>query len=408
MKRRYIAIGMLVLALKGKSQAVDSSYVKRNIPKTDIEVVFSMYDQKGDHSAVTGGKGTEKLRVYAPGINLDFQGTKSSFSLAGGADIISSASTDRIDYVMSSASKVDTRTHADIQYTHQIGKNGVEVGLGTGISIESDYLSVPVRAAFNYAAPNGMRQVQASFSAYFDDLRWGRLNPGYRRPVKLIYPSELRYKEWYNIHNRYTYNFKTGIVQVINKRLIAAFYPEFIMQRGLLATPFHRVYFTDDSVKVEKLPKQRNRIPMGIKANYFAGSRTVLKAAYNFYRDDFGITGHGANVEVAIKVSPMVTLSPFAEFYGQSASKYFRPYGAHDPGEKFYSSDYDLSKFNSIKVGLGFRWAPFQYLSKRSIFNEINLRYAYFGRSDGLKAHMLTASFGFSRPGKEKLKRQVE
>lgn len=402
MKRRYLAIGMLAIALKGKPQAADTSFTKRDLPKAEIEILYSMYGQDGDHSAVTGGIGTERLTVYAPGFDLTINGPESTFSLNAGADIISSASTDRIDDVVSSASLVDMRSHVDLQYTHQVGNKGVELGLATGFSIESDYLSLPVRATFNYSAPNRMRQVHASFSAYFDDLRWGRLNPDYRRPVTLVYPAELRYKEWYDVHNRYSYNFKAGFMQVLSKRLRAALYPEVIVQKGLLATPFHRVYFTDGSLKVENLPDQRIRLPMGARLNYFAGSRTILKGGYEFYSDNFGIEAHSLDLESAFKISPLLTLSPFAKFYQQTSSRYFMPYSQHNPADEYYTSDYDLSAFRSLKIGVGFRWAPFRYMSARSIFDEVQIRYAYFKRSDNLKAHMISASFRFSRNGKNK------
>ncbi|MCB0806288.1 MAG: DUF3570 domain-containing protein [Bacteroidales bacterium] len=398
MKRRYLVIGMLAMALKGKPQASDQPFQKREIPKTDIEVLFSFYNQDGDHSAVTGGTGTEKLNVYAPGFNLDFQKIKSKIGFSGGVDIISSASTDKIDFVESSASLVDHRVHADFDYAHQIGNKDMVAGVGTGMSFESDYFSIPVRASFNYTTPSKMQQVSAAASVYFDDLRWGRrVGPGITPPETLIYPSELRYKEWYNTHNRYTYNLKTGFEQVINKRLVAAIYPELIIQRGLLATPFHRVYFTNDSVRVENFPDKKTRFPIGAKARYFAGNKMVIKGGYNFYSDDFGITAHGIDLEIAVKVSPLVTLSPFVRGYSQTASRFFKPYGQHDPSSRYYTSDYDNSAFRSVKAGLGFRWAPFGYFSKNGIFNEVNIRYAAFFRSDGLSAHMVSAAFSLSR-----------
>ncbi len=400
MKKRYLAVGLLALALKGKPQAVDTSYQKRDLSRTEIELLFSHYNQDGDHSAVTGGAGTERLNVYAPGFSVGFYSKKNTFVLAGGGDVISSASTDRIDSIASSASVLDMRTHAQFNYIRRLGEKGIEVGIGTGFSIESDYLSIPARAFFNYAEPSGMRTYQASVEIFLDDLRWGRLNDDYRRPVTLIYPAELRYKEWYDVHNRYSYNFKAGITQVINKRLLLGFFPEFIYQQGLLATPFHRVYFKDGDLRVENLPKERYRFPLSFRVNYFAGSRTILKTQYGFYEDNFGILANFIDVEAAVKVSPVITFSPFVHLYSQSGSDYFNPYGQHDPLEVFYSSDYDLSRFNSLRAGLGFRWAPGDYISKRNLFNEVNLRYAYFLRSDELAAHMVTASFGFTRMGK--------
>ena len=408
MKKRYLVVGLVALAMQGKPQAMDSAYKKQDLSKTDIELVYSQYAQDGDHSAVTGGSGTEKLNVYAPGFSLSHKKARNTFTLAGGADIVSSASTDRIDSIISSASKMDTRSYANIQYSHALGKKGVELGIGTGISIESDYLSIPARAFLNYAEPSGMRTYQAAFEVFFDDLRWGRLNPDYRRPVTLVYPAELRYKEWYDVYKRYSYNLKTGFTQVINKRLVAGVFPELIYQHGLLATPFHRVYFTDESLKVENLPKDRIRTPITLRANYFAGGRTILKGQYGFYRDNFGITANFIDFEGAFKVSPRITLTPFVRLYSQSGSDYFMPYGNHNPQSAYYSSDYDLSEFNSIKTGIGFRYAPQSSVFGQMRLNEINVRYAYFQRNDSLSAHMITVVFALSKAGKRKTQQHLK
>lgn len=395
----------MALALKGKPQINDTVYQKKDLSKTAIELVFSSYNQDGNNSAITGGIGTEELSVYAPSVNLIFDHPKSTVSFSLGADVITSASTDRIDSIVSSASRVDMRTYSQINYSRRLAKSGIEVGIGTGFSIESDYLSIPVRAFMNYAEPSGMRTYQLSLEAFFDDLRWGRLNHDYRRPVTLVYPAELRYQEWYDTHNRYSFNLKAGISQVINKRVLLALYPEFIYQHGLLATPFHRVYFTDGSLKVENFPKDRFRFPISLRANYFMGNRTILKPGVGFYSDNFGIRSAYLEFEGVVKISPKVSLSAFVKGYSQSASEYFQPYGQHNPTAPFYSSDYDLSAFNSLKGGVGLRWAPYRYISKKTLFDEINIRYAYFHRSNDLQAHMITGAFRISKT-KEKDKQR--
>lgn len=388
---------MMALALQGKPQAHDSTYQKKTVSKTSIELVFSSYRQDGDRSAVTGGIGTEELNVYAPGLNLVHEAKKHTVAFSIGGDFITSASTDRIDTVQSSASLHDLRTYTNISYSQRFGEKGIEIGAGTGFSIESDYTSIPVRLFLNYADPKRLRTYHVSVEAFFDDLRWGRLNHDYRRPVTLIYPVELRYKEWYDVHNRYSLNLKTGLSQVINKRLILAVYPELIFQHGLLATSFHRVYFTDGSLRVENLPKDRIRFPLSIRASYFAGSRTILKPNLGYYTDNFGIMGGFVELESIVKVNPRISLSGFFKLYAQSGSSYFQTYGNHVPAARYYTSDHDLSKFQSLKAGVSFRWAPFKIISKKSLFDEINIRYAYLYRTTELRAHIISASMRFSR-----------
>jgi len=390
MKIKYILIGLLASALSVKAQKSDSVFQKKNISKTDVQLLFSYYGQDGNNSAVTGGIGTEKLNVYAPNLSLAYSKGKSTIHFDGGVDVISSASTDNIDFVVSSPSKVDNRVYSHVGYERSFPKSNLILGAKTGFSIESDYLSFPVLLNASYTTPDLSRTFYFSFESFFDDLRWGRLNPDYRRPVNLVYPAELRYKNWFDIYRRYTNNFKLAFSQVINERMVLGFLPSLSYQSGLLSTPFQRVYFNNDSLRVENLPEQRFKIPVGVRLNYFAGSRTILKAEYNFYCDDWGILANAIQLETAVKVRPEFTLSPFFRFYHQSAARYFAPYKVHALSEEFYTSDYDLSKFDSYKVGIGFRYAPFSYWGKKFSFNEIDLRYSAYFQSNGLHAQSIT------------------
>jgi hypothetical protein len=115
-----------------------------------------------------------------------------------------------------------------------------------------------------------------------------------------------------------------------------------------------------------------------------------------FYRDNFGITSGTFDLEAALRIKPQFTLAPFVRFYSQTASNYFSPYGLHDPAELYYTSDYDLSKFQSYKAGIAIRYVPFNRVGKPSVFNEINLQYAFFKRTDQLFSHIITMAFSFS------------
>ncbi|MCW3126716.1 MAG: hypothetical protein JWO03_2374 [Bacteroidetes bacterium] len=393
----------LSLMAKAQAQQPDTTFRKRIVSKTQIEAVVATYVQDGNNSAVTGGIGTEALVVIGPNLKIRHQFRKyNTFVYHGGADFITSASTDNIDHIRSSPSRKDTRGFSDLSYRRDLKKIDMGISGGLGFSVESDYFSVPVSLSLEYREPKRMRTYNLSFQAIFDDLRWGRLNPDYLRPVELIYPSELRYQNWFTEYKRNSYNIKIAFTQVINTRMVASLMPEFSYQTGLLSTPFHRVYFTDGSEKVENLPMQRIKVPIAARLNYFAGKRTILKGQYSFYWDNFGIVSHGIELECAIKVKPVFTISPFFRFYYQAGARYFRPYMAHDPGESFYTSDYDLSTMETYKAGLSFKYAPFSYAGKRFQFEEMMLRYAYYRQSNGLWAHIVSLVIDIAAYGKQK------
>lgn len=361
---------------------------------------MSYYTQDNDHSAVTGGQGTEDLQVYTTQLSVDnLRDSVNAFHFDAGIDLISSASTDNIDFVKSSASQWDARTHFNTGYSRRFKRSGIAAGLNGGLSIESDYTSLGTGLIFNKVDPSRTKELSVALQMYFDDLRWGRLHNGH--PEKLIYPVELRTREWFDHYRRDSYNLELGYYRVINKRMSLGIYPGIAYQSGLLSTPFHRVFFSDTLRRVENLPVSRIKFPVGIQLNTFVGGRWIIRTNYRFYWDDFGIVANSINVEAAFKVTRVFTLTPFIRLYEQSASDYFKGYKEHQGAEEFYTSDYDLSKFTSLKPGLGLRYAPYSG-NYRTTFNAIELRYAFYKRSDGMNAHMLTLFINYSQEKKKK------
>ena len=359
MRKIYWSLLFLWASFFSVGQTPDSSYKQVIVKKTEIQVAFSYYNQNGDHSAITGGTGTEKLLVYAPNLKVNHSfNARHSISFSGGADFITSASTDNIDFVKSSPSLHDTRGWLNAGYSYKFKGKELILDGGAGFSMESAYLSKQAKIGVEYTEPSKMRNYQFGIQAYFDDLRWGRLSPDYLYPVRLVYPVELRYKDWYDTYKRNSYNFKLGFTQVLDKRTILGIYPEIDFQHGILATPYHRVYFTDGSEKVEYLPEDRIKFPFGVQLNHFTGGRVILKGNWQFYADNFGITGNAFKVETAIKINPVFTIVPMYRFYTQQGSRYFAPYKESSPSETYYSSDFDLSSFNSHEAGILLVYAP--------------------------------------------------
>jgi hypothetical protein len=392
MKKKYLILGSLVFfqTLAKAQSATDT--LKEKISKTEIDLVYNHYMQEGNNSAVTGGIGTEHLTVYGPMMHIKNATGKHSTAFNFGADIISSASTDNIDFVVSSPSVLDARSYLNATYERIFEKRNLAVSGAAGFSIESDYFSKGSKVGFSKEDKKRLRTYAAEVQFFNDDLRWGRLNPGYHRPVKLIYPVELRYKNWYEGYKRYSYNLKLAFTQTLNKRNRIGIFPEFAYQHGLLETPFHRIYFSDGSQAVEQLPDKRYKGALALQLNRFVGGRVVLKNTINGYTDNFGITAFSIEHETALKLKPGLTLLPNARFYTQKATRYFAGYGKHSILEQFYTSDYDLSGFQTYSIGIGLKCSPYN-LSSGPQFKTLLLRYNFMHRSNNLAAHIFSISF---------------
>jgi hypothetical protein len=390
MKKKFLIIGSLAFFhFFAKAQPAKDS-AQEKISKTEIELVYNHYMQDGQNSAVTGGIGTEKLTVYGPMLNIKNSAGKHSLAFNAGTDIITSASTDKIDFVTSSASKRDARYYLNTTYEKTLVKQNLAVYGGLGFSIESDYFSIASKIGLSKEDKKHLRSYSAQFQVFNDDLRWGRINIDYFRPVTLIYPSELRFKEWYNTTKRNSYNLKLGFTQVLNKRNVLGLFPEMAYQQGLLATPFHRIYFTDSTESVEQLPDKRFKGALALRLNSFVGGNIILKNTINGYADNFGIAAFSIENETALKLKPYLTLLPNARFYMQKASPYFAGYREHKSDEEFYTSDFDLSAFQTYNIGIGLKYSPFKYLGKKLAFNTSVFRYNYMYRSNNLSAHIFS------------------
>jgi hypothetical protein len=185
-KLSLAAIGMFVSILAAFSQNTDdSAYKSRKLKFEEANFVSSYYRQDGDHAAVTGGVGSEKLTDLSNTIDLTISGydkryRKHSFIFEAGVDHYTSASSDQIDpHTISSASHADTRFYPSLNWTMENEKKGTTVGAGLSYSTEFDYQSVGANINFAQKTRNKNGELSAKLQAYFDQ-------------VTLIYPIELR------------------------------------------------------------------------------------------------------------------------------------------------------------------------------------------------------------------------
>lgn len=390
------------LLLVGFSQTngQDTSYLKRDLAPSDIKLLLSFYTQDGKHSAVTGGIGTEELKVYS--VKYNYQraaGRHSKVLLDLGVDVISSASTDRIDFNMSSASRKDGHETIAVGYSRTHRHKAFEYGLKLHGSLESDYLSRGLEFWGNAQTPN-LATVGANLQIYLADLRWGWLNKPYFKPRNLIYPAELRDTAWFDSAHRSSYNLSLSYQRDVSQDLSIGIYPTLVFQKGLLSTPFHRVYFADlDFPRVEKLPNKKLTGALGLQVNTVLGRFVILRSFYQYYADDYGMRSHTFRVALPYQFKARIVVSPSLRYYRQRASSYFAPFDEHRSTSEFYTSDYDLSHFWSTNIGvtltLNRRQMP--EVNGRWLGPGISFRYTYYYRSDDLRAHIFSTLFRWNR-----------
>ena len=115
------------------------------------------------------------------------------------------------------------------------------------------------------------------------------------------------------------------------------------------------------------------------------------------YYDDWGINSHTLNLELPVKLSDKFTFYPSYRFYSQSKSDYFEPYDKLLSSSKYYTSDYDLSTFNSNQLGFGLKYVDI--FTKFKIWDvglkSIDLNYSNYKRNSDFKSSIVSMAVKF-------------
>lgn len=425
-------IGLLVIVLLSAIQHVFSQdslvYKTRVLETVEVDFLSSYYSQDGDNAAVSGGRGDENLTdftsafVVAIPLNDD-----DVLTIDAGISAYTSASSSNIDpfddakpadpFVASSGeSSKDVWANLTGVYSHSSEDRNTIWSAKASFSNEYDYSSIGVGGSITKLFNEKNTEVSLSANAYFDT--W-----------KLIYPIELRtpgdddfnlndfeitgnpnYSPSFTPFNDKTRNsYSAGLVfsQILSKKLQMSLAFDVVSQEGLLSTPYQRVYFSDiaDSFienfhladDVERLPDTRFKFAVGTRFNYYINETFVLRTFYRYYTDDWGINSHTASIELPIKLGSKFTLYPSYRYYTQTQADYFAPYNSHESTNTFYTSDFDLSDYDSNQFGLGITYTDI--FTKSHIYKfglkSIDLKFYQYDRDSNFSSFMVLTGFKF-------------
>ncbi len=223
---------------------------------------------------------------------------------------------------------------------------------------------------------------------------------------------------------RNTYSLSVSFSQILSRNAQFSLFFDMVQQDGWLSNPMQRVYFSDRSNyyignaesipyytsrknrdvfmladDIERMPSTRLKIPVGARFHYFINEYFAVRTYYRFYYDDWGITSNTINVEIPVKISQKFTLYPSYRFYNQSAADYFAPFDTHRSTSKYYTSDYDLSKFSADQFGFGISYTDIFTRAKIGKFGlkSIDIKYNNYKRNTGLNANFVAFGVKFVR-----------
>ncbi|WP_136468440.1 DUF3570 domain-containing protein [Flagellimonas onchidii] len=406
----------------GLAQQTNTSYAKRVLETTEIDMLFSYYSQDGQNAAVTGGEGTEELTDATSTIVLRMPMNEDDvLTVDVGLSAYTSASSSNVNPLdgninptpfdaSSGESRKDLLAYINPSYQHSSEDRNSIWSANAYFSAEYDYFSIGFGGSYSRLFNEKNTELTISTNVFLD--KWNA-----------IYPIELRsgffdnritgngtYSpgfEAFDKENRNSYAVSLSFSQILTKKLQGALFMDLVSQNGLLSTPFQRVYFGDTedffiddfqlADDVERLPDSRFKVPIGGRLNYYATDFLILRSYYRFYWDNWGITSHTASIETPLKLTDRFTLYPTYRYYNQSAADYFYPKEGALSTFEFYTSDYDLSKYNAHQYGVGIQYKDIFTSAKILTFGlkTIDLRFSQYDRSDGLNAFIVTLGTTF-------------
>ena len=436
-KKTFILAFLLLAFIKvtAQEQAQDSTstYKKRVLESTEVDLLTSYYSQDGDNAAVSGGIGTEKLTDFRPTIVVAIPlNDDDVLTIDAGVSAYTSASSSNIDpfdgdseadafQASSGASKSDLWANVNGTYSHSSDDRNKIWSAKASISSEYDYSSFGFGGSYTRLFNEKNTELSVSANVYLDT--W-----------KLLYPIELRpfvdggnginsrLFSQYNItgnanyapsfteingKSRNSYSVGFNFSQILSKRMQGSLAVDLVQQNGLLSTPFQRVYFSDvaDSFienfqladDIERMPDTRFKVALGGRLNYYLNETFVLRSYYRYYFDDWGISSHTASLEVPIKITDKFTIYPSYRYYSQTAADYFAPYEQHLSTDEFYTSDYDLSNFTANQYGFGVTYTDI--FTKFHILNyglkSIDLKFNHYERNSPFNANIIAGGLKF-------------
>ena len=153
-----------------------------------------------------------------------------------------------------------------------------------------------------------------------------------------------------------------GVNQLLGPKTVLTLNLGYSNARGYLNDQYRGVLFEstpqgdplDPALEPENRPSTRNKYTAYV---YLAQDVTPLRASgefsYRFFYDSYSIQAHTFQLGWNQKLGRLLTLSPFARYYYQTAASFYvTQLPDYDTRPTYYSADYRLSKLETLTVGV--------------------------------------------------------
>lgn len=324
------------LAQRAAAQAPDDGW--------SLEYGYSMYSEGNiAASKVSAGSrerydiDTHQFALHAPlgsHISLGFDVAYEKMTGASPWFIESNLAGDPV-VVMTGASIADARTDALSSLTFTGEKS--RTTLSGGISMEDDYTAVN----FGFGREKDFNEKATTFS-------WGM---GFSTDT--LDPRRTSFNPSPTKHSKKSGTFSLGLAQVIDRASVAQSTLTLQYADGFLSDPY-KLVSSGGINYADRRPGTRTQLSWLTRyRRHFERAHGSLHADYQLYWDTWAVSSHMLELGWHQELFQLVTLTPSARYYSQSAANFYEPYFA--PGllaGQNASSDYRLSPYGAVAFKL--------------------------------------------------------
>lgn len=185
------------------------------------------------------------------------------------------------------------------------------------------------------------------------------------------------------VQDKQSYDLFAGVTQIIDKNTYVTANLTLGLSEGYLNDPYKSIQRTDEvlvpdgmggfftipvvNTYAENRPDQRLREVLQFQATHFVESaNSAIDGVLRFSHDDYGVFSQTVQLEWRQAIGESWEVTPFVRYYHQSAADFFMntldgvnivtPPDYPDGSGPKYSSDYRLSSFDAISLGIKTRY----------------------------------------------------
>ena len=239
--------------------------------------------------------------------------------------------------VMSGATIDDARTDVLLSVS-RYSDSGRRVSVSVGQSTEDDYESQNLGVEVEWEDADKM-------TAY-------TVGGGYSTDTITPTDAQTRFPSRPDEEDKQSLTLLGGVSRILDAKTVIQTALSVSYLDGYLSDPY-KLVFVDDDIRQDTRPDGRWTGAWTTRLRRrFVGVGATAHLDYRLYGDDWEVVSHTLSLSWYQDIGDRITVTPSLRYYSQSQAFFYRPFFRSTRGDNLYSSDYRLSPYGAVTLGL--------------------------------------------------------